>query len=51
MHQHGVVEVGHIAGLAPEDPGGELPEEPVGGDADKDAGGDCQGGWHDQILN
>ena len=51
MHQHGAVKGGHIAGLAPEDPGGGLPEEPGGGDADKDAGGDCKGGWHDQILN
>jgi hypothetical protein len=50
MHQHGAVESGHIAGLAPEDPGGGLPEEPGGGDADKDAGGDCRGGWHDQNL-
>ncbi len=52
MHQHGAVKGGHIAGLAPEDPGGGgLPEEPGGGDADKDAGGGCQGDWHDQIFN
>ncbi len=51
MHLHGAVEGGHIAGLAPEDPGGGLLEEPGGGDADKDAGGDCQGGWHDRIIN
>ncbi len=51
MHQHGAVEGGRIAGLAPEDPGGGLPEEPGGWDADEDGGGDCQGGWHDQILN